>query len=61
MFESVEKKEKTGETDKAFKHNRIKKDVLCVFLTIFVTGDRNVVDGSEFETGAGQDLELHRT
>lgn len=32
-----------------------------MFLTVFVTGDRNVVDSSEFETGAGQDLELDRT
>ena len=38
-----------------------KKDrCVCVFLTIFVTGDRNVVDSSEFETGAGQNLELYR-
>lgn len=35
--------------------------ILLVFLTVFVTGDRNVVDRSEFETRAGQYLELYRT
>jgi len=37
-----------------------KKEKAEVFLTVFVTRDRNVVHSSEFETGAGQDLELHR-
>lgn len=31
------------------------------FFTVFVAGNRNVVDGSELETGAGQDLQLHGT
>lgn len=32
-----------------------------LFFTVFVAGNRNVVDSSELETGAGQDLQLHRT
>lgn len=46
---------------------KIKKKDKCVrvflflFFTVFVAGNRNVVDSSELETGAGQDLQLHRT
>lgn len=32
-----------------------------LFLTVFVTGDGDVVDGPQLEAGAGQDLELQRT
>ncbi len=39
-----------------------RKRILCVSVfTVFVTCDRNVVDGSQFEAGAGQNLELDRT
>lgn len=76
MFEFKLKTEKRGrsngrlcvlkkkrETQKASKHKktRIKKIFVWEVLTVFVAGHRNVVDSSELETGAGQDLELHRT
>lgn len=56
-------KKKVRETQKASKHKktRIKKIFVWEVLTVFVAGHRNVVDSSELETGAGQDLELHRT
>lgn len=44
---------------KSTKHSR--KKIIFQFFTIFIAGNRNVVDSSELETGAGQDLELHRT
>lgn len=31
------------------------------FFTVFIAGNRNVVDSSKLETGAGQDLQLDRT
>ena len=46
------------------KHPNMREwNTYCVqgFLTIFVAGDRNVVDSAQFETGTGQDLKLHRT
>lgn len=43
---------------KSTKYSRTELDFI---FTIFIAGNRNVVDSSELETGAGQDLELHRT
>lgn len=33
------------------------KEILCL-LTVFVAGDGNVVDCSEFDTGVGQNLKF---
>lgn len=48
-------------TDISVSHHKNKRDPLCQLRTIFVTGDGNVVDSSEFETRAGKNLELYRT
>lgn len=41
------------------KHRRTKR--IFQFFTVFIAGNWNVVDSSELETGAGEDLELDRT